>query len=52
MDNHSKIAEVWNYFKTRNKWYLLPIIILLVLLSSILILSEGSAVAPFIYAIF
>lgn len=52
MNTKTKIFEVWEFIKVRKKWYLLPIIVLLVILGSIIILSEGSAIAPFIYAIF
>jgi len=52
MENLSKISELWQYLKVRKKWYLIPIIIILGILSSIIIFSEGSVVAPFIYAIF
>jgi len=52
MKNIEKIVEVWHYLKVRKKWYLIPLIFLLLVLGSIMILSEGSAVAPFIYAIF
>lgn len=46
------IKEFWEFFKVRKKFWLLPIIILLVLFGGILILSQGSAIAPFIYTIF
>jgi hypothetical protein len=52
MTTKMKIFEVWEYLKERKKWYLFPVIVLLLILGSIIILSEGSAVAPFIYAIF
>lgn len=52
MSKLSGIYELWQFLKSRKKWYLVPIIFLMILLGSILILSEGSAVAPFIYAIF
>tara|TARA_B100000959_G_C14387159_1_gene380659 strand:- start:206 stop:355 length:150 start_codon:yes stop_codon:yes gene_type:complete len=48
----SFIKEFWNFVKVRKKYWLLPIIFLLVLLGGLIILSQGSAVAPFIYAIF
>jgi len=52
MKSIEKIAEIWEFLKARKKWYLFPLIVLMLLLGSIIILSEGSAVAPFIYAIF
>jgi len=48
----SFIKEFWNFVKVRKKYWLLPIIFLLVLFGGLIILSQGSAVAPFIYAIF
>lgn len=44
--------ELWAYMKVRKKWWLGPIIILLLLLGVIAVFAEGSALAPFIYAIF
>lgn len=46
------VAEFWEFLKVRKKWWLAPIVILLVLLSFLIIFTEGSALAPFIYAIF
>lgn len=46
------IKEFWSFLKIRKKYWLLPIIIVLVLFGGIIVLSQGSAVAPFIYAIF
>jgi len=44
--------EVWDFMKVRKKWWLLPIIVLCVLLGMLIVLTEGSALAPFIYTIF
>lgn len=38
--------------KTRKRWWLAPILVMLLLMSALVVLTEGSAVAPFIYAIF
>ena len=46
------IKEFWEFLKIRKKYWLLPIIIVLVLFGGIIILSQGSAIAPFIYTIF
>ena len=46
------IREFWEFLKIRKKYWLLPIIIVLVLFGGLIILSQGSAVAPFIYTIF
>tara|TARA_B110000003_G_C16258351_1_gene381942 strand:+ start:281 stop:430 length:150 start_codon:yes stop_codon:yes gene_type:complete len=48
----SFIIEFFEFLKTRKKYWLLPIIIVLVLFGGLIILSQGSAVAPFIYTIF
>ncbi len=45
-------AELWEFMRVRKKWWLGPIIIILLLLGVLIVLTEGSAVAPFIYAIF
>tara|TARA_Y100000992_G_scaffold256430_1_gene189928 strand:+ start:60 stop:209 length:150 start_codon:yes stop_codon:yes gene_type:complete len=46
------IIEFWKFIKVRKKFWLLPIIVVLVIFGGLIILSQGSAVAPFIYAIF
>jgi len=46
------IKEFWEFLKVRKKYWLLPIIIVLVLFGGIIVLSQGSAIAPFIYTIF
>ena len=46
------IKEFWEFLKVRKKYWLLPIIIVLVLFGGLIILSQGSVVAPFIYTIF
>jgi hypothetical protein len=48
----SFIKEFWNFLKVRKKYWLLPVIIVLVLFGSLIILSQGSVITPFIYAIF
>ncbi len=48
----SFISEFWKYLKVRKKFWLIPILFFLILLGSILITSQGSVVAPFIYTIF
>jgi hypothetical protein len=52
MNKLSELSEFWMFIKARKKWWLAPIIIFLVLASSMILLSEGSAIAPFIYAMF
>ena len=46
------IKEFWEFLKVRKKYWLLPIVIVLALFGGLIILSQGSAVAPFIYTIF
>ena len=46
------IIEFWQFLKIRKKYWLFPIIIFLVLFGGLIILSQGSAVAPFIYTLF
>ena len=46
------LKEFWEFLIIRKKYWLLPIIIVLVLFGGIIILSQGSVVAPFIYTIF
>ena len=46
------IREFWEFLKVRKKYWLLPIIVVLFLFGGIIVLSQGSAVAPFIYTIF
>jgi hypothetical protein len=48
----SILAELFRFLLHRKKWWLAPILILLVLLSLLIVLTEGSAVAPFIYTLF
>lgn len=48
----SFILELWEFLKVRKKFWLLPVIVMMVLFGGLLVLSQGSAVAPFIYTIF
>ena len=48
----SFIKEFWEFLIVRKKYWLLPIILVLVLFGGLIILSQGSAIAPFIYTIF
>jgi len=52
MSKLSILGELWGFLRTRKKWWLAPIIIFLILLGTILVLAEGSALAPFIYTLF
>ena len=46
------IKEFWEFLKNRKKYWLLPILFVLVIFGALIVLSQGSAVAPFIYTIF
>ena len=45
-------SEMWAFFRARKKWWLLPIIIVLMAIGALLIFAQGSALAPFIYTVF
>jgi len=46
------LKEIWLFLRVRKKWWLTPIIIMLILLGLLIVLTESSAVAPFIYTLF
>ena len=46
------IKEFWEFLKIRKKYWLLPIIIVLALFGGVIVLSQGTAIAPFIYTVF
>ena len=48
----SFIAEFWAFMRARKKYWLLPILLVLAMFAGLLVLAEGSAVAPFVYTIF
>ena len=48
----SLLKELWLYMGERKKFWLLPILIVMVLLGGLIVLAQGSAVAPFIYTLF
>ena len=48
----SFLKEFWSFIKVRKKYWLLPILLVLGLFGGLIVLSQGSVVAPFIYAIF
>ncbi len=52
MSKLSIIKEFWDFLKVRKKWWLAPIVIFLILLGALIIFTESSAVAPFIYTLF
>jgi Family of unknown function (DUF5989) len=46
------LAEFWAFLRDRKKFWLLPIMVMLCLLGGLIVLSQGSAVAPFVYTLF
>ena len=46
------LKELWAFMRARKKFWLLPVFIMMFLFGGLLVLAEGSAVAPFIYTIF
>lgn len=52
MSKISIMKEFWAFLKVRKKWWLAPIIIFLLLLGALIIFTQGSALAPFIYTLF
>ena len=52
MAKSSLLREFWLYMRVRKKWWLLPIITVMMLVGALLIFAQGSALAPFIYTIF
>ena len=52
MTSPSNARMLWEFLRTRKKWWLTPVLAFLLLLGMLLVLSHGSAVAPFIYTLF
>ncbi len=48
----TKIGLIWDFLRVRKKWWLAPIVIVLLLLGLLIVLTQGSAIAPFIYTLF
>lgn len=48
----SFLKEFWSFLRVRKKYWLLPILIMMALLGALLVLAQGSAVAPFVYTLF
>ena len=46
------LGEIWAFLKVRKKFWLLPILLVMVMLGGLIVLTQGSAVAPFIYTLF
>jgi hypothetical protein len=52
MSFRSNVALLWGFLRVRKKWWLTPIVLFLLMMGLIIVLSQGSALAPFIYSIF
>ena len=46
------VRELWAFMRERKKWWLLPVIVVMLVVGTLLVLAQGSALAPFIYTIF
>ena len=46
------LAELWRFMRVRKKFWMLPIILVMLILGGLLVLAQGSAIAPFIYTLF
>jgi len=51
MGQASLARELWAFMRVRKKWWLLPIIVVMVLVGALLVFAQGSVLAPFIYTI-
>jgi hypothetical protein len=52
MGSASLAKELWAFMRVRKKWWLLPILVVMVFVGALLVFAQGSALAPFIYTIF
>lgn len=52
MGKFSILKEFWDFLKVRKKWWLTPIVLVLFLLGFLIVMTQSSAVAPFIYTLF
>ena len=50
--NKNLLGEIWDYLKIRKKWWLLPILIVLLLMAALSIVGQNQALSPFFYALF
>ena len=44
--------ELWSFMKARKKWWLLPLILIMLMVGALLVFAQGSVLAPFIYTVF
>jgi Family of unknown function (DUF5989) len=52
MSKLSILSELWDFMRTRKKWWLAPVLVFMILLGALIVLGKGSALAPFIYTLF
>ncbi len=52
MGRMSLVGELWAFMRVRKKWWLLPIVLVMLVVGALLVFAHGSALAPFIYTIF
>ncbi len=52
MEKLEVLKEIWGFLRNRKKWWLAPVIIMLLLLGALITFAQGSALAPFIYTMF
>ena len=52
MSKMSILGEFWKFLKVRKKWWLTPVVLMLVVLGALIVFGQGSALAPFIYTLF
>lgn len=48
----STVQEIWSFLRVRKKFWLMPVLVVLGIFGALIVLSQGSAVAPFIYTLF
>ena len=48
----SFVREMWSFLRTRKKYWLVPILVMMALVGALVVMTQGSAVAPFIYTLF
>ncbi len=46
------ISELWRFMRVRKKFWLVPVMVMMALLGGLIVLTQGSAIAPFIYTLF
>jgi hypothetical protein len=52
MSRRTVVLELWTFMRIRKKWWLLPLVAVMLIVAGMLFLAQGSALAPFIYSIF